>query len=122
MSRHYLVAAGILIAGVIAAIFIYAHATVAPEGLLELSPDTSKAFARDLQRYGGNANVLALQLRTWFAGLWHGKNLAFTVVVLAALLSAGYLFFTVVFAPHWRAAAFEQRRRTRGDAAGGRPE
>jgi hypothetical protein len=103
-TRHHLVAALILLAGLAAATVIYLRAGSSPDELLEFSPDTSKTYLRDLQLYGGTANVLAVKLQTWFDGLWHGRSLAYTVGVLAAGVSAAYLFFAVVFAPHWRAA------------------
>jgi hypothetical protein len=110
-SRHHAVAALILLAGLAAAVTIYVRATVAPDRLPELSADTSKTYLRDLQRYGGTANVLATELRGWFIGLWQGRRLAFTVAALALLTSLAYLFFTVVFAPYWEAAGPEQRAR-----------
>ena len=42
-----------------------------------------------MEVYGGTANVLASELREWFAGLWQGRRLAFTVALLGILLAAG---------------------------------
>lgn len=44
-------------------------------------------YLRQMEVYGGKANVLAYELREWFAGLWHGRALAFTVAGLSALLA-----------------------------------
>ncbi|HVN77099.1 MAG TPA: hypothetical protein VMT19_12335 [Thermoanaerobaculaceae bacterium] len=99
-ARHRLIAAAILVAGLVAAMVIYARAVTAPAAPLEFSPDTSKKYLRDLELYGGTANVLAVQFTEWFEGLWHGRNLAYTVAVLSALVSAGYFFFTVVLPPY----------------------
>ena len=54
-----------------------------------VAPADSKAYQRDLERFGGKANVLAVEFTHWFAGLWRGKRLAFTVVFLSAVVSLG---------------------------------
>jgi hypothetical protein len=99
-TRHYLIAAIILLAGLIGAIVIYLRAGNAPDILLEFSPETSKKYLRDLELYGGTANVLAVQFQTWFDGLWHGRSLAYTVAVISAVTSLGYVFFAVVLPPY----------------------
>ncbi len=98
-KRHVLVAATLVVAGIAAAAVIYVRAGAAPDTPLELSPETSKRYLRDLETYGGTANVLAVEIETWFEGLWHGRALAGTIAVLAALISFGYLFFTVILPP-----------------------
>jgi hypothetical protein len=98
-TRDYLVAAAILLAGLISAVVVYLRAGNDAQALLELSPETSKKYLRDLELYGGTANVLAVELQTWFDGLWHGRALAFTVATLSTIVSLGYVFFTVVL-PH----------------------
>jgi len=58
-----------------------------------VAPEDSKAYQRQLERFGGKANVLAAELNRWFAGLWHGKPLAFTVACLSiAAALALYLY------------------------------
>jgi hypothetical protein len=47
-----------------------------------------------MQMYGGNANVLASDIRMWFASLWHGQRLAFTVAVVTLLTAAVYWLYT----------------------------
>ena len=54
-----------------------------------IMPEDSKKYLRDLERYGGKANVLADELRRWFVGLWHGKPLAFLVACITILISFG---------------------------------
>jgi hypothetical protein len=102
--------AAILIGGLAAAIVIYAHAAPAPEYPLGSDPEDSKVYLRQLELYGGKANVLAVELRQWFDGLWHGRSLAFTVAVLAALVAAGF-----------RLAAIPLPPLDDGDEAGGGP-
>jgi hypothetical protein len=103
------ISAAILIAGLAAAIVIYAHAGPAPDYPLGSDPEDSKVYLRQLELYGGKANVLGVELRQWFDGLWHGRSLAFTVAVLAALVAAGF-----------RLAAIPLPPLDDGDAAGGR--
>jgi hypothetical protein len=95
-NRPYLIAAIILLVGLGSAIVIYLTAGTAPDTLLELSPDSSKKYLRDLQLYGGTANVLAVELMDWLNGLWHGRSLAFTVAVITVAVCLGYLFFAVL--------------------------
>jgi hypothetical protein len=47
-----------------------------------------------MQTYGGNANVLASEIRLWFASLWHGQRLAFTAAFLTLLTAAVYWLYT----------------------------
>lgn len=55
----------------------------------------SKKYLHDLEVYGGKANVLAAQFRDWFAGLWSGTNLAWTIAALTILTALVYRFFAV---------------------------
>jgi len=60
---------------------------------LGYDPEDSKRYLRDLERYGGKANIVAGEITDWFNGLWHGRRLAFivacvTVIVAGALLLA----------------------------------
>jgi hypothetical protein len=50
-------------------------------------PGHSKKYLRDLELYGGKANVLATELRLWVAGLFQGKTLAFTLTCITLLTS-----------------------------------
>ena len=104
------ISAAILILGLGAAIVIFAAAGPAPQNPLGYEPEDSKQYLRQLELYGGKANVLAVELRQWFDGLWHGKTLAFTVAFLAALLAAGF-----------RLAAIPLPPLDEGEAAGDQP-
>ena len=53
----------------------------------------SKTYVRDLERFGGKAAVLFDEINRWFAGLWQGKSLAYTVAWISLIFSLGlYLF------------------------------
>ncbi len=85
----------ILIVGFGAAVAIYVIAVYSPTGPPEYQIEESKRYLRDLEMYGGKANVLASDLRQWFASLWHGRRLAYTVAFLTVLLALSVLFFGV---------------------------
>ncbi len=57
-----------------------------------IMPEDSRQYLRGLALYGGTANVLADEFRRWFAGLWHGKALAFTVICITVLVSSGVFY------------------------------
>jgi hypothetical protein len=57
-------------------------------------PEDSKKYLREMEVYGGKANVLASDLRSWFDSLWHGRTLAFTVAAIALLVALLYRFLT----------------------------
>jgi len=89
----------VLIAGLAAAIVIYASAVPPPDNPLGSEPEDSKQYLRQMELYGGKANLLAAEIRQWFDGLWHGRSLAFTVAVLAALLAAGFRLAAIPLPP-----------------------
>ncbi|MDQ6891758.1 MAG: hypothetical protein M3167_03660 [Acidobacteriota bacterium] len=47
-----------------------------------------------MQTYGGDANVLASEIRLWFVSLWHGERLAFTAAFLTLLAAGTHWLFT----------------------------
>jgi len=57
-----------------------------------MEPEDYKTYSRDMELYGGTANVLLDELRRWFDGLWHGKSLAFIVACTTILLSSGLFY------------------------------
>jgi hypothetical protein len=78
--------AAILAVGFASAIIIYLTAGAAPKNPLGYEPLETKKYVHDLELYGGKANVLAAEFREWFAGLWYGRNLAYTVAVITVLI------------------------------------
>ncbi len=57
--------------------------------------EKSRMYYHDLELYGGRANVLADDFRAWFDGLWHGRNLAYTVAVLTILAVLLFRYFAL---------------------------
>lgn len=80
----------ILILGLGAALGIYVTADPADPNPLGYDPMLDRKYLHDLEMYGGKANIMAAQFRSWFSSLWHGQALAGTVAVLTC---AGALLF-----------------------------
>ncbi len=76
----------LLAAGFTASVVVFFAAGPEPENPLGYDPMETKKYLHDLEVYGGTANVLAAEFQEWFAGLWHGRNLAYTIAVLTVLL------------------------------------
>ncbi len=101
-TRLYLVTAMILLVGLGSAVLIYLKAGDESQGVLgyeaaggqvyPISPEDSKMYKHDLELYGGKLNVLADQFMRWFAGLWRGRSLAFTVACITVVISLFFFF------------------------------
>jgi len=91
LFRCYTVTAAILLVGFGSAAAIYLTAGEAPaDPFAEF--EKSKKFAYELERMGGKAALVANDVNRWFAGLWQGENLAFTVAVITMVIAGGYYF------------------------------
>ena len=93
LKHRYLITSIILLVGLGSAILIYLTADNPPDSGLVNDFENSKKYIHDLELYGGKANVLANELTNWFAGLWHGTSLAFTVACITIVIALGFLFF-----------------------------
>ena len=85
-ERRTSVAATLLVAGLLVSCLLYVRAT-RPGNDSEERADDSKQYLRQMEVYGGTANVLASELREWFAELWTGRRLAFTVAFLSLVVA-----------------------------------
>jgi hypothetical protein len=83
----------VLVAGVVSGAVIYwladdsqdASAYVVIGGTAyPVDPATSKAYTRQLERFGGKASVLFDDIDRWLASLWHGKRLGITIACMSA--------------------------------------
>lgn len=93
--RYDVIGAIILVAGLVGSlcIFLAADDVVDPaENMLGSDLDESRKYLRFLENYGGKANVLAHEMFLWFAGLWHGRNLAFTLAFLTTIVAFWFFF------------------------------
>ncbi len=86
------VAVMLLALGLGSALTIYFTAEPTPADPLGYDPMDTKKYLRELEVYGGQANVLSVEFREWFSGLWHGKTLAATVAVLTIFLTFAFWF------------------------------
>ena len=92
--RLYLVGAFILLAGLAGATLVYLNAAdddgdsvgyeLAGGNVQVITPGGSKSYRHDLELYGGKAAVLADDFNRWFADLWQGRRLAYTLALLAS--------------------------------------
>lgn len=83
----------LLAAGFGVSLVVYLAAGPRAENPLGYDPPETKKYLHDLEIYGGTANVLAAEFQEWFAGLWQGRNLAYTLAVLTVLLVLVLRFF-----------------------------
>jgi hypothetical protein len=96
-DRVRLVKRLILACGLAGAAVIWLVNAPPPDAGVDL--ESSKAYLREMEVVGGTANVLASEFRNWFAGLWHGRALAYTVAVLTVLAAFVYDFFAMPLHP-----------------------
>jgi len=105
VKRLYLAAAIVLIVGLCSSVLIYltasddadidgAYQVVVIDGkAYPIAGSQSKAYVRQLQRFGGKASVLFDEIDTWLAALWRGKQLAITVGWITLIVSVGLFLF-----------------------------
>lgn len=96
----HLIGAIILLVGLSSAAFIYQAAMndsssasgyeVVGGFIYPSGGENSKKYMHDLELYGGKSAVLADEFMRWFAGLWHGTSLAFTVAFISIIISLGF--------------------------------
>ena len=92
-------AVAILVVGFGAATTVYWREVSKPVGWTSYQPEDSKRYLHDMELYGGKGNLLAGDFRQWFASLWHGRNLAFTIAFLTILAALAVLFFGTPLPP-----------------------
>lgn len=90
-ARLRLIGRVVLAAGLAGSALAYASA--GPED--EAAAEESKRYLYEMEYIGGQSNLLAAEIRQWFAGLWHGRGLAH---MLAFVAIAGS--FTCFFLAH----------------------
>jgi hypothetical protein len=85
--RLRVIAGSILVTGLGCSVLIYLFAKPEPDNPLGYDPLHTKMYIHELQVYGGNWNVMAAEFQQWFASLWYGKSLAYTVACIALFLA-----------------------------------
>ncbi len=94
-TRARWLALSFLVGGLVlsAAIFSRTDPTDGDPDPYQLNAQNSKKYEDQLERIGGKSAVLGVEMQGWWDSLWHGRQLAYTVLVLTALSSgACYLF------------------------------
>jgi hypothetical protein len=91
-ARVRRVTIAILILGFAAAAAIYVAARPRPGNPLGYEPEDTKQYLREMEVYGGKANLIAEDIREGFASLWHGKRLAYTVALITLVAAGGFWF------------------------------
>lgn len=120
----YLISALILLVGLGSAAFIY-QAAMNDSGsasgyeviggfIYPNAGENSKKYVHDLELYGGKSAVLADDFMRWFAGLWHGKSLAFTVACITIFISLG-VFFAANLPSRVKAEGYRENNRDRAE-------
>ena len=89
MKRCNLVTAGILLSGLGTAVAIYLTAADAPDNPFA-EYEQSKKFSYEVQRMGGKMALVANDMTSWFAELWHGRQLSYTVACITLVIAVGY--------------------------------
>jgi len=95
-TRLRFISMATLMAGLLGSMVIYWNAD---PYATDYQLDETKKSLRQLEVYGGKANVMASDLREWIGGLWHGRSLAVTVAVLSALVAAGFRLAAIPLPP-----------------------
>lgn len=91
LQRCHRITAAILLTGFGCSLAIYLTAGQEPANPFA-EFEKSKKFINQLERMGGKAALVANDFNTWFAGLWRGESLAYTVAVITVVIAAGYYF------------------------------
>jgi hypothetical protein len=92
----------VLLVGLGSAVLVYRTAGSSSEAVLgyeegggtvySIRPEDSKKYLRDMEGFGGKANVLLDELRNWFVGLWSGESLAFAIACITILAAFGAFY------------------------------
>jgi hypothetical protein len=90
-SRHEIVrywGAAILVTGLLAAALIYAVADDDKDREIATEIASGRMYQHNLELMGGKLGAVMADVNDWFASLWHGKRLAYTVAALAVATGA----------------------------------
>jgi hypothetical protein len=85
----------ISVIGITASVFIYCFNGPGSSDPSDLRPDDSKIYVREVEKYGGQGELLLRDFNDEFISLWHGRRLAFTILVLTGAAVWIYRFVTL---------------------------
>lgn len=89
LSRCYCITAAILLIGFGSAVAIYLSSEEISDNPFA-DYEQSKRFSHEVQRMGGKMALVANDLSAWFASLWQGQQLAYTVACFTVVIAVGY--------------------------------
>ncbi len=89
-ARRRVVSGTIVAVGWIAAVAIYLTARDAEADPWIEEMEHSREYERQVEVVGGKGALLATELDRWFAGLWQGTSLAYTIAFLALVVALAY--------------------------------
>ena len=89
----------ILVAGLVSAALIYAFATENADAEAAAERTSGGAYQHDLELMGGKFALLSTEFDEWFASLWHGRPLAYTIAVVSVALAGVFFWVAHVSAP-----------------------
>ena len=94
-ARLYFCSAAILLLGLAGALLICFTASDVPETgqVFYDSPQLSKKYVRELERFGGKQAVIFDEINRWFDGLWRGRALGVTIGWISVIVSLGLFLF-----------------------------
>jgi hypothetical protein len=82
----------ILFAGLLSAEIVYFFAEKDEMADAAAGITHTKIYQHNMELVGGKAAVLAGGVADWFAGLWHGTELAYVIAVFTVLVAAVCFF------------------------------
>jgi len=88
-ARIFYAGIAILVVGLLAAALVFVFAADDDRAQLASQIAGNRMYQHNLQLMGGRFGAYMAQLGEWFDGLWHGRALAATIAVTAALCAAG---------------------------------
>jgi hypothetical protein len=77
----------VLGSGSVASTAIYLTAATNEQNALVDGFRDSKVYRHELEAYGGKLSLVSDELVHWFASLWQGETLAFTVATVSTLIA-----------------------------------
>jgi len=88
-SRFDLAGTLILVVGIVVAALIYMTAADDSSTAVNQELVNAKRYQYEVERFGGKAAVLMVELNHWFDSLWQGKRLAATIAGLSIAAALG---------------------------------
>jgi hypothetical protein len=78
--------------GMVISVVIFVTSGPPMEHPFGFNPLHTKIYLRELELFGGKGNIMAAEFMEWFAGLWQGKNLSYTIACITVIISTIFWF------------------------------